>query len=229
MADSSSQDTIARFRDFKISMEDGHTVGNDLSPVNMGPGRIIGPFPTHVVTSGPVNASEEWVSSQIVVPNDGVPGVNSEYGLHMVGPDVATSKGMIQGYADSRALPQSPDPSAATPAVETSWMQEMFDVGGDSSLVIDNAEFRNNELPYDQVDYPGGDTNLVQLETQGFNLNQSTIGRNTFNTGSFTAPCGLLRFDFNGQDPSDTEFNIICVELVPGNHRGYLCETMEDF
>jgi len=227
--DSTSESAVAAFRDFKISMEDGHTVGADLSPVNMGPGRVVGPFPTHVQTSGPVNASEEWLSSEIVIPNDGAPGVTNEYALHMVGPDTGTSKGLIAGYQASRAYPQSPDPVSPTLGSADNWIRSMFDVGDDTSEVVNNAAFRNNELPYDQTDYPGGSTNLVQLETQGFNLNQSTIGRNTFNTGPFTAPCGLIRFDFNGQVPESTEMNIICVELVPGTQRGYLTETMEEF
>lgn len=226
LASTESVHTAARFRDFKISMEDGHTVGTDLSPVNMGPGRVVGPFPTHVVTSGPVLASAEWEASQIVIPNDGAPGVTNEYQVHMVGPDTGTSKGIIQGYADSRDRPHSPDPDA--PVISLSWMQEMFDVGDDSQQVTDNAQFHNNELPYDQDNYPGGDTNLVQLETQGFQLNQSSIGRNTFNTGPFTAPCGLIRFDFSGQAETN-ELNIICVELVPGKSRGYLTESMEAF
>jgi len=231
MALTSSQETVARFRDFKISMEDSHTVGTDLTPVTMGPGRNIGPFLPGPLTGGSVLPSEEWVGTQIVVPNDGGPGVNTEYLLHMVGPDIGTSKGMIQGYADSRGVPQSPDPSAATPAVETSWMQEMFDVGGDSSLITDNAEFRNNELPYDQVDYPGGALNNVQLETQGFNWNQSTVGINTWSTGPFTAPCGLIRVDFMSQAQivGDNNSNIIEVTLVPGRYKGYLAETMEEF
>lgn len=228
LAASGSSETAARFRDFKISMEDGHVVGADLSPVNMGPGRVVGPFPTHVVTSGPVLASEEWQASQIVIPNDGAPGVTNEYQVHMVGPDTGTSKGMIQGYVESRAVPTSPDPTTQAGGIDASWMHEMFDVGDDSSLVSDNAIFRNDELPYNQMEYPGGDTNFVQLETQGFNLNQSTIGRNTFNTGPFSAPCGLIRFDFQGQAETN-EMNIICVELVPGLSRGYMTETMEEF
>lgn len=225
-----AESVVARFRDFKISMESGHVVGTDLSPVNMGAGRVIGPSPTHVVTSGPVAASQEWTASQIAIPNDGAPGVTNEYNLHMVGEldaAIGNSKGIIQGYALSRSYPQSPDPIA--PSVTTGWMSEMIDVGDDSGLVIGNAEYNNNELPYDQDAYPGGETNLVQLETQAFSLNQSTIGRNTFNTGPMTVPCGLIRFDFDGQNTADNEKNIICVELVPGTHRGYLAETMEEF
>jgi len=229
---SDSRDMAARYRDFKISMEDTHTVGVDLSPVTLGRGRLIGP----IATTGPyvgggVSASEEWIASQIVIPNDGAPGVTNEYLLHMVGPNNGPSKGMIQGYAESRNLPVSPDPTSLPGGVDGSWMQEMFNVGDDSDDVTDNAQFRNNELPYDQDDYPGGSVNNVQLETQGFNWNRSTVGINTWSTGPFTAPCGLIRVDFQDQGTIEgsSNINIIEVTLVPGHARGYLTETMEAF
>lgn len=230
LASSDSLETAARWRDFKISMDNQHVVGTDLDPVTLGPGTVVGPFPTHVAFNSDLSISEEWLSSEIVLPNDGGPGVAGQYRLHMVGADVGgptNSKGMIQGYADSRATPTSPDPTG--PVISGSFLAEMFDDGSTLDEVAVNAQNRNDELPYDQDAYPGGSTNMVQLETQGFNLNQSTIGRNTYNTGPFTAPCGLIRLDFAGQDPANTEFNVITVELVPGSHRGYLCETMEDF
>lgn len=226
-----SMDTAARYRDFKVSMEEGHTVGVDLSPANFGPGRA----PAFPLTFGPTSnlpallASAEWEASQVVIPNDGAPGVTNEYNFHMVGIDTGTSKAIIQGYADSRDRPHSPDPDA--PVISGSWMQEMFDVGDDSAQVTDNAQFHNNELPYDQDHYPGGSVNFTQLETQGVNWNQSTVGINTFNTGPFTAPCGLIRIDFTNQAPvaGSSSKNMITVELVPGTHRGYLAETMEEF
>lgn len=108
----------------------------------------------------------------------------------------------------------------------------MHDVGDNSDEIVQNAQDRNNDLPYDQNEYPGGKTNFNQLECQGYYLNQSTTGLNTFNTGPFTAPCGLLRIDFAGQavpEPSLLLRNVITVTFVPGNHRGYLAETMEEF
>jgi len=226
-----AESVVARYRDFKVSMESGHTVGLDLSPVSVGPGRTVGPFQTGLLTGQQIMPAEEWTASQILIPNDGAPGVTGEYTLHMVGALDApgNSKGIIQGYALSRSYPQSPDPIA--PGVSAGWMSEMIDVGDDSSFVLANAEYNNNELPYDQNEYPGGETNFIELENQGYNLNRSTVGLNTFNTGPFTAPCGLLRFDFMDDAPIEgsTNMNIITITLVPGNHRGYLAETMEDF
>lgn len=231
LENSDSEETVARFRDFKISMEDGHVVGSTETPVNLGPGRFVGPFLPGIKFTSDLQSSPDWQSSEIVIPNDGAPGVTGQYDLHMVGADTAISKGMIQGYCDSRAVPQSPDPVG--PNVSSSWMQEMFDVGNDNLQVTDNAQNRNDDLPYDQDDYPGGDSNFINLECQGYNLNQSTVGLNTFNTGPFTAPCGLLRVDVNDVVSSVSSgagsFTIVTVELVPGNHRGYLAETMEEF
>jgi len=229
---SGSESVVARYRDFKVSMEDGHTVGVDLSPVTLGRGRFIGPIPTSgPYVGGSVDASEEWDASQIVVPNDGAPGNAVEYNLHMVGPDFAQSKGLIAGYESSRSYPQSPDPVSPTPGSADNWLRAMFDVGDDNSMVQNNAAFNNNELPYDQTNYPGGAVNFIQLETQGFNWNRSTTGVNTWSTGPFTAPCGLIRVDFvdQGTIEGSTNLNIIEVTLVPGNDRGYLTESMEEF
>jgi len=232
LAATDSEDTAAAFRDFKISMEDGHVVGQDLVPVSIGPGRTVGPFQSGILAGQQVEPSEEWISSEIVIPNDGGPGVAGQYELHMVGPDAgapSNSKGMIEGYANSRNTPFNPDPVG--PLVSTSFLSEMFDVGSTLDEVAVNAQNRNDELPYDQDDYPGGATNFIQLECQGYVLNRSTVGLNTYNTGPFTAPCGLIRVDFLDDAPIEgsTNVNVITVDLVPGNHRGYLAETMEEF
>ena len=44
-------------------------------------------------------------------------------------------------------------------------MRDMFDVGNDSDKVVENATERNNDLPYPQVDYPGGDTQITWITT----------------------------------------------------------------
>jgi len=173
--------------------------------------------------------SEEWLGSEIAIPNNGAVGVTDEYLLHMVGVNTPGSKGIVDGYQDSRSFPQSPDPAELNP--ETSWFNLMHDVGMDSQEVVSNATDRNDELPYDQNEYPGAGTNFMELECQGYKLNQSTVGLNTFNTGPFTAPCGLIRIDILGtaQTEDTGDYNLITVELVPGNQRGYLTETMEEF
>jgi hypothetical protein len=234
LAESESQEAAGRFRDFKIFMEEGHHVGaNLLAPISVGPGRFPMIGAQGLETGPEVLPPEEWGYTQIVIPNDaGVAGDTQEYLLHMVGGDhnnPSASKGMITGYANSRSFPQSPDP--VSPVVANSWMQQMFDVGETSDEVLSNAQFKNDELPYDQDAYPGGASNFIELESQGYNNNQSTVGVNTWSTGPFTAPCGLIRVDLRGFTiaEADGDYHLITIELVPGNHRGYLCETMEEF
>jgi hypothetical protein len=233
IAASGSESSVARFRDFKISLEDNIAdAGHKMSPVSIGPGRLIGPFMTGLVSGSAVAPAEDWDPSKVVVPNDGATGNTVSYLLHMVGPDTPTSKGLIAGYAASRAYPQSPDPVGPVIGSSDNWLGLMFDTGDDHAAVTFGATQRNDELPYDQDEYPGGATNFNELECQGYKLNQSTVGMNVWNTGPFTAPCGLIRFDFANQQiigSTDYNQNVVTIDLVPGNHRGYLCETMEAF
>jgi len=231
-----AESAVARYRDYKVHADTDHiaaTFANNLDPYSIGPGTVVGPPAAGLVTGATILPAEEWEASQIVIPNDGAPGVTNEYYLHMLGLSLAVgagdSKGIISGYEHSRSHPQSPDP--ATPAIESSWLNKMHDVGDNSDDIVTNAQDNNAELPYDQDNYPGGATNFAQMECQGYIMNNSNTGVSTFNTGPFTAPCGLIRLDFLGQTTANTAgyYNIVTVELVPGNHRGYLCETMEEF
>ena len=230
MEDAGAESAIARFRDFKIYMDPRHQFEGNLEPVNLGPFDTLGPFPGPVVTSPSPLPSEDWDYSRIVIPNDGAPGVNGEYYLHMHGADlsgVINSKGMVKGYADSRSFPQSPDPVA--PQVEIGWMSEMFDVGNNSGDVTDLAQYNNRLLPYDQNDYPGADVNYVYPENKAWCVNRSTVGVNTFNLGGMVAPCGLIRIDqlFSEGGVVDQPL-IIEIELLPGDDRGYLLGNMQD-
>ena len=240
IAESGSESSVARFRDFKIFADIDHVSAGfaaNLVPQTMGPGTTLGPYLPGLIPGSAVTLGE-WDESLIVVPNaiadaSGSDVDPTEYKLHMVGVNNngGLSRGIIDGYEHSRSYPQSPDP--ATPAIDNTanWMRLMFDVGNDSSEITENATERNNDLPYPQADYPGSQSNMNQLETQGYVLNASTVGVTTFNTGPFTAPCGLIRLDFQAQSAAGDvgTYNVITVELVPGNHRGYLCETMEEF
>jgi len=218
------ESVVAAYRDFKVYLDPNHRATGNLDPVNMGP-FLPGPFPNAVVTAPSPLAAEEWQYSQIVIPNDGGPGVTNEYYLHMHGDDVAGNKAMIKGYEDSRRWPMNPDP--ITPTAEGSWMTEMFDVGDDSDEVVNNARTQNNELPYDQDNYPGGDTNYQFPENKAWCFNRSTTGVNTFNLGGMVAPCGLLRIDQLYSEGSETPL-IIEIELLPGSDKGYHLVNMQE-
>ena len=224
LEDGGAESIRARFNDFKIYLDDDHRIQGNLDPVNMGPFGTVGPHPTAIVTQpGPL--AGEWDYSQIVIPNDGAPGVTNEYLLTMHGADTGSAKGLIVGYQQSRSYPQSPDPVG--PTVHNSWIQEMFDVGGDNDDVLDNVQYRNNDLPYDQDEYPGGGVNYIYPQNKAWCFNRSTVGVNTFNLGGMVAPCGLLRIDQLYSAAGGTDL-IIEVELLPGEDRGYHLVDMQE-
>lgn len=215
--DAGAETAVSGFRDFKIHA--------DVTHVTAGFGANL--KPTDSATSTPVMG--EWQESLIVLPNsvsDGSSEINpGERSLHMVGANVngTTSRGMIEGYADSRAYPQSPDP--VSPDIDSSqnWLARMFDVGNDINEILENATERNDELPYTQVNYPGGQTQLPGLQvvdaayfSAGTNSNKLFLKGDNF-------PCGLIRI----QSTAGVVTQLL-VDLVPGHHKGYLCEPMSE-
>ena len=152
---SGSEDSSARYRDFKIYADKTHFDTGEaanLLPVGLGPGTTTGPFPSAIVTTA-APAVGEWEYSSIVIPNDGATVNTVEYKLMMHGANAGGVKGIAQGYQQSRAFPHSPDP--VHPSINSSFLNSMFDVGDDYSDVVANATNENDNLPYDQTDYPG--------------------------------------------------------------------------
>ena len=211
-----AEGTAARFRDFKVLMDTNHylayaAAGNDLNVANeIPPGYLTG----------------EWEPSQVVIPNDGAPGVTNEYLVKFYGGSDANTKDIVGGYAFSRAFPTSPDPE--TPDVATSWLNLMQDVGNNSDEIVDNAVDKNDNLPYDQANYPGFGTNRdsAQIHDQSA-LSTTTVGGTTFLKGGMF-PCGLMQFQVANSASSGTIDYQIQIDLVPGPHRGYLCQPMSE-
>ncbi len=246
--DAGAESTVAKFRDFKVFMEKNHVndfiaAGEDLNNTNLLPYSFI-VDPTAPAASQ--FAGGEWQPSQIVIPNE-IPDASgteidpSEYVLHMVGensfavpsPNFDGSKGVLEGYADSRAYPQSPDPVSPSPASANNWMRLMFDVGNDNADVLANVSDRNDELPYPQVDYPGGQTQAPGLQfhdfVRVFTYDAASSGFTVQRLKGGNFPCGLIAIDVlrDVDTPVGNDLTLQ-IDLVPGNHRGYLCEPMTE-
>jgi len=210
------QSVKGRFNDFKIFADEDHfgtIVPHFLLPQDAGGNQF--------------DAPDEWLHSEVVVPNDPAfgAGVTREYKLKMMGGDsvAGNCKSLIKAYADSRSVPQSPDPS--TPGTASLGLYTtMFNVGNNDTQVVANAEFRNDELPYNQDQYPGSAGNAPDLELVNriiLNTSSTVPGKYTLAGSNF--PCGIIKI----KNESDNAFELL-VHLVPGNHRGYLATPMVD-
>jgi len=232
MEEAGAESAIARFRDFKIHADETHVANG---------------FGTNLVPAVKDNAGNwqlfglgEWDPSQIVIPNatstDVLP---HESFLHMTGTNfypvgttaaTAQSRGMIEGYADSRAFPQSPDPVSPAIGSSNNWLRDMFDVGNDSNTITINATDRNDNLPYPQVDYPNGELNANELQYHDqINLSATTVSGKSGARGA-NFPCGLIKLQIDQalQSVAGVPQAWLQVHLVPGSHKGYLCEPMTD-
>ena len=233
------EDTQARFRDFKVYVNQAHAdagFGANLValPNMITPGAGNGDY---ISTADAVAISPtvriDWDPSQVVIPNDGGAGITNEYYLHVLGDDNgATSKGMIKAYAESRNRPQQTDPNIVD--VPTGGLfGEMFDVGNDSVDVITNAQDHNHRLPYLNDDdssfefYPGGANTGFAMTLEGI-LSISATGDRVIGSKApgFMANCGLLNLSW--ANASETQYAYLKITLAPGNYKGVMARPMQD-
>ncbi len=227
-----------KFLDFKVYADADHHVAGfaaNLLPVSL----------------GGVFAAGEWEASKIYIPDTTTPGTVDTREIIAVGANFpgAGATGFnavscIEGYAASRGLPDVLDPNApgdadsASGVAPQNWMAALFNEGNtQDSAVIDDMIGENNIAPYPfendgvhtDTQYPGGANqgSGLQLHDSTF-ITTTTIGGDTrLKGGNF--PCGLVRIDYSAFVGSqDSQFPILQIDLIPGSHRGYLCEPMTE-
>ena len=213
------QSIKGKFLDFKIyASGDHHTAGftSNLLPVD-----------TNITTVNP----GQWQASEFFIPN--TPGdTASGNEIVMVGANNApTYVSLIQGYADSRALPSEHDPNVPDDA-SLNWYQYLFSEGNtQDNMVITELENTGDKAPYPyendgtftDTQYPGGESQMPTLQLHDLASHTVTTigGQTNLKGGNF--PCGLIEVKTNF--PSNTGLSLV-IDLVPGNHRGYLAESM---
>jgi len=227
-----------KFLDFKIYMDASHHAlgyGANLLPQSSG-------VPNFVTASAGV-----WDSSKLRIPDTTIVGNTREREMVAVGPSYPgtgasglNAVSLIEGYAASRGLPNVLDPNTPDDAADAdgiapeNWISALFNDGTEQTdEVIQDMITENNIAPYpyenDGVNldtmYPGGANQLSSLEIHDIEfVTSSTIGGTTrLKGGNF--PCGLIQLVSSFE--RDTEF-IVQLSLVPGTHRGYLCEPMTE-
>ncbi len=212
-----------RFHDFKIALDTDHISAGSPTFAN----NLI-PYVEDSAGTQTEYLQGEWTRSLIEMPNDGgVPGATTGYAVKMHGDDTASSKALIQGYADSRAVPTEPDPVTQAGA-DTGWMNNVMDVGDNHEEIALNLQTIGEDLPYSQLEYPGGGGNAAEPELHAISIISATTvgGQTTVEGGNFQ--CGLIKIVPTLADTGEATAVDLEVILVPGPHRGYLAEPMQE-
>jgi len=228
-----------RYHDYKIFMDRTHLLNYVEKGVQDDPGSL-GKTLLPVVYNGntgapiwPKSDNREWNYSEYIIPQDGgaLPPIEASITMNG-GTNLATtydSVGLISGYALARARPNVVDPNVPTSSGD-SWMNSLFDLGGNDLEIRDNLVDENDQAPYPiigdtsgQERYPGGESNLPGLElvTPPITSAAGTDYSGRTVIPGFAALCGLIALKVDGAVT-------IQVELVPGFHRGYMVDEMED-
>lgn len=227
-----------KFLDFKIYADQEHCnagFGANLLPLSRG--ATLSPF-----------VAGEWIASKYVVPNTASPGSVQNFEVKAVGANYGAGSAsglaavsLIEGYAASRGLPNIEDPNTPDDAADASgatpenWMSALFNEGTtQDDQVLTDMITENNEAPYPfendgthtDTMYPGGANqgSGLQIHDTEF-ITATTVGGTTHLKGG-NFPCGLIRFDMANSGAAGNL--IIQLDLVPGDHRGYLCEPMTE-
>lgn len=226
-----------KFMDFKVFADADHH--------ELGFGANLLPH-TRDSTGAVVEAGAgKWDESEIIIPNvgPGIPGTTTTFNVIATGandPGISTATGfnaksLIEGYASSRALPNIVDPNVPDDNHDynENWMQAVENEGTfQSAEVLLDLGDQNNKAPYPyegdgtavDTQYPGGTNQLPGLQIHDAIVHSSTtIGNQSHIKGGMFS-CGLLKFQHTVGDPAGNLF--IQIDLVPGEHRGYMCEPM---
>ena len=213
-----------RYHDFKIHMDNDH-VNNQFV-------QNLIPYNEDKLGTQTEFVQGEWTRSLLEMPNTDAaglpsPGETKPYALKMHGYDSSNSKALIQGYADSRAVPTLDDPTTQADA-DTGWMKLLLDSGQSFDDIAANLQSIGEDMPYSQLLYPGARGNAEDPSVHAIcNISQTTVGGTTGAVGG-SFQCGLIKIVSNLVDPSAASAFELELILVPGPHRGYLCVPMQD-
>jgi len=228
-----------RFMDFKIYADADHHnkgFGANLLPLN----------------TGGTAAAGEWSPSTVHIPQatNAGPATTTDAELIAVGanwppagPSGMSAVSLIEGYAASRALPNIIDPNTPDDATDVTggtpenWISAIFNEGNtQDEEVITDLQNQNSLAPYpfenDGVStdtmYPGGANQMPGLSIHDLvSYTATTVGGKAFGKGG-NFPCGLIKLTHEVPLESIAHNLLIQIDLVPGSHRGYLCENMTE-
>lgn len=233
-----------KFLDFKIFADSVHHAAGtaaNLLPFNY----------TASTAAKNLAGAGQWTPSEITFSTSGATGNATSFEVIATGasyPGPAAGSGLdavslIEGYASSRSLPNRFNPNTPADADDVgptgtpeNWLGALTNEGTDQDKdVLLNLQEDYTEPPYPfegdgtavDTQYPGGANQVPGLEVHDVeSVTATTVGGQTrIKGGNF--PCGLIRLSCVKTTPGST-VPVLQVDLVPGHHRGYLCEPMTE-
>ncbi len=206
-----------KWADFKIYLDDSMAGATILEPI---------------AGDGAAYDAGEWVYSNFVYDDAGT---SRSPVITMIGDVTEDSTiGLIEAYANSRAYPTL---SADSPyEVQTGFYAQFYGVGDIDDELGDDIRDDNDLPPYDQDDYPGGETNAdaavpVRIVT-------TTGAQGSTTASGFIVPCGLLKIDATelhvatAEDPNQVYADTtsvttaVIITMASGPYRGVLAAPM---
>ena len=189
---------------------------------------VSGTKPVPLDNGGNALSLGEWSYSTYKSP-DGTTGADSMV-AHMLGAHNGTpgsgamgSIGLIQSYGDSRATVNNDSPTVQSDADDDP-LVNLFDDGTVVDEVISDMRTKNEDAPYDIVNYAGDGAN----HSKPVVVQQTTLGADgRASVGGFTAMCGLIEVEITtpvASDPGDA-YSVL-IELAPGSYRGIAADVI---
>ena len=232
----STESIKPKFTDFKVYMDNIHHaagVGANMLPID---------------SLNNVAIAGTWDMSEMTIPTSGATGNATDFEIIWTGasyPGAAPTStldavSLIEGYASSRGLPEIRDPNAPADAADVgptgtpeNWIGALDNEGTDQDKdVLANMLADNNKAPYPfendgthtDTQYPGGANQLPGLQVHDSLLVTATTvgGKTSAPGGNFQG--GLIRI----MNTIDAGVIAMLIHLVPGSHRGYMCQNQMD-
>ena len=206
------------WHDFKVRLDDHHQAAGNAVVVD-GDGIAV--------------LDGEWDYSTFVMPQHevdpvtGLPLAADEFTSHLIGDNTATSMGLVKAYGESRATVQPVDP-AVPASMSTSFFNLLTDTGSQEPELADVIEDANDQPPYHETAYPGGQTNADAPWVQ--QAAAASVGNPIGRVPGFQAECGLVKFTIGATDAAGASVDLddaaVVFHLMPGNYQGVLAENM---
>lgn len=239
---SESESVKPKFLDFKVYADSVHHgkgfVGN-LLPYSEAGLYVAGEWESSKIIQPKTDGTDDVQEREIIATGSNYPGASPVTGHNAVS--------LIEGYAASRGLPNITDPNvpddaaSANDNIPQNWLASMFNQGTDQTeAVLQDMITENNLAPYPfendgihtDTMYPGGSNQGTGLEIHDYKAFTATTLSNTLNFDGGIFPCGLIkifnqiRYEAGGETIAKPA--VLKVTLVPGEHRGYMCEPMTE-